>query len=323
VKLISEPVRILSWLRDGRLLGSREALERALVEMPEEEEAVRRAIALRRALVDVADAPLAETLPAFLRLSTRIARQLAEDMEGDGATAVRLVWDGEDGLVLGPRARDPMRVLLGGEPTLLPLVDRRALTGLSLPDETFSVTDADPADPAALATAAVAGRAGPYPALPALELMLLPTNVLIHRGLLRAVHCRASDPVTFALADGSPTAAFPDTPQWSARDAATRGVAEHRARLAANHDRVPGGPAPLGMLFGAARAALFLESIEEGDPELPLTAAAVCARLGDVGAEALSSYRDSRGDGREPPASTVSAFRATVAALLAYASPTR
>jgi predicted nucleotidyltransferase len=324
VKLISEPIRILSWLRDGgRLMGSREALERALVEMPDEEEAVRRALALRRALVDVADAPLAETLPAFLRLSARIARRLAEDMERNGATAVRVAWDGGDELVLGARAQDPLRALLGGEPTLLPLVDRRALTGLSLPDEAFCVTDANPTDPAALAAAAVAGRAGPYPALRAPELMLLPTNIIIHRGVLRAVQCRASDPVTFALADGSPTAAFPDTPQWSARDAAMRGVAEHHARLAANDDRVPAGPAALGTLFAAARAAMFLESIDEGDPELPLTAAAVCARLGDVAAEAFGSYRDSRRDGREPPASTVSAFRAMVAALPAYAPPIR
>ena len=80
----------------------------------------------------------------------------------------------------------------------------------------------------------------------------------------------------------------------------------------------------LGRLLTAARAALFLRSIEDGDPELALTVAAtakaLAARFPGVADDSLACYRAFAHAGAPPPAATVSALREVVLALPAYAS---
>jgi hypothetical protein len=93
-------------------------------------------------------------------------------------------------------------------------------------------------------------------------------------GRLRTLKCRVSDPVLFALAEGKRVATFPRVSGFSAEDLARRAVAEHGAQLRLGTDQ------SLEVLWRAARAALFLQSIQEGDPELPLTASETAQRLG-------------------------------------------
>src|SRR4029078_11754709 len=90
------------------------------------------------------------------------------------------------------------------------------------------------------------------------------------------------------LADGRAVARFPELAGWSAVHCARRAVAEHRAWLSADGGAYPphgwvgmqsaySEPSmrTMGLLFTAARAALFLESIDEGRPELAVTVAGV------------------------------------------------
>jgi hypothetical protein len=79
------------------------------------------------------------------------------------------------------------------------------------------------------------------------------------------------------------------------------------------------------MLFTGARAALFLESVADGAPELPLTVTETARRLSSrssvaagVAEEALERYREFALRRRHPPAATVSALRKEVAGLPAY-----
>jgi hypothetical protein len=191
----------------------------------------------------------------------------------------------------------------------------------------------DPRDLAVLATATSAGRAGAYPALRADGLLIFPTTETWGRAALRAVQCAVTDPVSFSLAEGRDRAAFPNVPGWSAKDSARRALAEHRAWLDLEQGRIPPpvrtwiGEQPnadsslpaLGMLFTAARAALFMESLAVGEPELPLTIAAVTALLQQgIADEAYECYRSCLVDQRPPLESTVSRFREAVQSLPAY-----
>ena len=125
-----------------------------------------------------------------------------------------------------------------------------------------------------------------------------------------------------ALIEGARVARFPNLAGWSARDSARRATAEHRAWLAAWPEQDPSRITPLhalGMLFTAARGALFLESLETGSPELPLTAAAVARRLeqsgsraGSVAQEAFESFRAGRQGGPPLPEGLISAFEQVV-----------
>ena len=72
----------------------------------------------------------------------------------------------------------------------------------------------------------------------------------------------------------------------------------------------------LARLLTAARAALFADSLETGEPELLLTAAAVAERLG--ARAALDCYRDCLLEGGDPPAPQVAALRELVLGLPAY-----
>jgi hypothetical protein len=81
-------------------------------------------------------------------------------------------------------------------------------------------------------------------------------------------------------------------------------------------------------LLTAARAALFDESLQAGRPELPLSVAATCDRLGEVAGghaesvarEACDAYRAARADDAADAAEEVFLpLRAVVLGLPAYA----
>ena len=81
----------------------------------------------------------------------------------------------------------------------------------------------------------------------------------------------------------------------------------------------------LARLLTAARAGVFLESVEAGTPELPLTIAATAQRLGltvgtpSLAEEAAGSYREFVLDEATPAGETVRALRKLVVGLRAYA----
>ena len=295
VKLASEPARIWLWLVHGERVPSRtEALRQGIEALPEERETFERALALHRALPRSPDPPLAQTLEAFLRLTGRIAHRLEEEVEAEGFEEVRLSW-AEDDLGAG----------------LLPLADWRALVWPAAADEALVEMPGHPADPATLEAATMAGRAGAYPALRHDDLLVLPAQP--HgRTLLRAVQSPLTDPVSFAVLDGSPVAHFSRAAGWSIEETARRAVAEHRARLEAGGEK-------LGLLFAAARAGLLLESVESSEPELALTVAAVAR---SVGAEsAYQAYLESRSGGRSRSARVVADLRRCVLTLPGYRDP--
>lgn len=346
VKLVAEPARIWLWLAHGEQIYSRvDVLHRALERLPQEEAAFRRALELHHALSTSPRPPLAETLPHLVRLSSLIAGELCGQLEPAGTTEVQL--DGAAGPTITSAGQSPP------DGSRLPLVDWRALTVPPLPDEVFTLTDADPGDVAALAAAAVTESVGVYPTLQAEKLLIFPAaraegrshgsepeqgSARFHRVKLRGIQCPPTDPVSFALAEGRETALFPDASGWSASDCARRAVAEHAAWLAAGrtdgHVRgwvaaqtssSPPSAVSLGRLFTAARAGLFLESLT-GKPTLALTVHATAGMLtrrdaataGTVD-DAVGSYAAWRsGDSAAPAPEVVEAFAAVVAKLPAY-----
>ncbi len=334
VRLVSEPARIWLWLASGeRAAGRTDALQRAARRMPDEEDALRRALALERSLSRSPDPPLADVLPTMVRLSARIAGLIAAELADTGTTAVRLA--GTDSAVLIDAGRSAELAddhLVGGrEEGALPLCDWRSLVYPALADESFLPTLGDPGEPTVLADATRAQRAGSYHALRADGLMIFPAPS--HEGTkLRAIKCQASDPVSFALAGGAPLALFPAVPGWSAEHTARRAVAEHRAWLMTQegseeaNDAAGAGGRALGMLLTAARAALFLESVKEGDPELVLTVAEVAGQVAarsssarGIAEEGFERYRELVLRRTLPPAATISALRKLVLTLPGYA----
>jgi hypothetical protein len=269
---------------------------------------------------------LAELIPAAVRLSTRIAALIGAEVEGAGATEVRLV--GADSELVAPEGRRP-GPSGGDRRSVLPLADWRSLACPELPDETLALLSGNPGDPAELAAAAISHGDGPYPALQTGGLMLLPA-VGLRRSRLRAVKCAAADPALFALAEGARTARFPEVRGWSAADTARRAVAEHRVWLRAESVVSGGGSVEesgraLGMLLTAARAALFLESIDESEPELCLTVSETAARLAarspaarSPAGEALDHYREFARRGARPPARTIARMGTLVLGLPGY-----
>ncbi|MGH2991967.1 MAG: hypothetical protein ACRDL1_00315 [Solirubrobacterales bacterium] len=324
LKLVTEPSRIWLWLAHGeRASGRADVLHRALRRMPEEEDALRRALDLRDSLLDPPDPPLAEFVPVLVRLSARIAALIEAELEHEGATEVQLAGADPVDLVLAQGRWRPTNMLPGGrDPQVLPLCDWPSLARPRRPDEAFALLPGDPGDPAVLGAAAASQGAGPYPALRADRLMVLPAATR-SRSRLRALKCRPIDPVSFALADGKKVASFPNVRGWSAKDTARRAVAEHRAWMR-------GGPSAdgdtLAMLFTAVRAGLFLETIRGDRPELALTVtetARLLARRSSsartVAEEALEGYRDFAVHRRQPPPQTVSAMQGLVLEMPAYA----
>lgn len=329
VRLVAEPARIWLWLAHGeRAAGRADALQRALRRLPEEEVALRRALELDRSIPDSPAPPLAEVLPVLLRLSERIARVIGTEIESDGATDVRLAGADPVELTLSEGRWRPADTLAGGlEPRLLPLTDWRSLVWSLVLDESFALLPGDPADPGVLGAAAASQEWGPYPALHAGGVMLF-ASAIPWRTRLRAVQCPASDPVSFALAEGSPVARFPNVRGWSAGDTARRAVAEHAAWLRAA-DADNDGRA-LARLLTAARAALFLESVVAGEPELPLTVTETAGRLAArsaaaraVAKDALDSYREFARRRTPPPAGILPAMRKLVLELDSFRQPSR
>jgi glycosyltransferase involved in cell wall biosynthesis/predicted nucleotidyltransferase len=325
VKFLAEPVRILAWLRRGERIATRvEALRRALQEMPEEEDAFRLGIELERALPRSPAPPLGEVIPAFTRLSRVIAAHISAATETAGYTDVRLLWGDERELALHPKSLSWLKGLAetNGAVVPLPLADWRARVAPDIPDETFVVMVGDATRPSVLAAAARASQAGnTFPVFRTDGLLLLPTLFWL-RGTARAVQCESTDPVSMALIEGARVARFPNLAGWSARDSARRATAAHRAWLGT----WPGEEAAmvnplhaLGMLFTAARGALFLESVEKSSPELPLTVAAVARCLeqrgsnaGNVAGEAFESFRAGRECRARLPNGLITAFERVV-----------
>ncbi len=324
VKLVSEPIRILLWLdRSERLVGRTEVLRRGLEVMPQYERPILRALELRRSLPRSPAPPLEEMVPWFAELSCQVARAIGSGAAPAGTTAVRLDWDGEQELLLPPSSKSPRsRTLPSG--SWLPLADWRALCMPSSPDEAFMVREAEPTNPAEIAAAARAEDGCRYEALRTSELLVMPTSDLWTRGLMRTVQCATTDPVSFGLLAGSRTARFPNLKGWSAEHLARRSLAEHRAWLQEigwTDEARPAGKT-MARAFCAVRAALFAESLDDGDPELSLTVSATARALAErhpgaavVAEEAHECYRRYRVDGREPPEAVTEALNGAARSL--------
>jgi hypothetical protein len=302
--MIAEAARLWLWLGDGRRRTGRrvEVLEEALRSMPEEEPALRTALAVRRSLPRPTRPPVPDALAYLARTTARVAGRIAEAATQAGTAQVALVG----------RPAEPA----------LPLVDWRARTLADAHDERFMVLAGDPADAARVGEVArAAGGGDAHPALRGDDLLVFPSA----RGGLwplaptafRAVQCPATDPVSFALLEGRSVAEFPELPGWSASECAERAVLEHRAWLDAEAATEPSARRRASMLISAARAALFDASVKAGEPRLALTTAAVLEGLDGrprAVAEVVNEHHE--GNGGPPPTSAVSALHAAVRPLL-------
>lgn len=324
-KLAAEPARIWLWLAHReRVTGRRRVLERTLLLLPEEEGVLRRALRIQERLPRAAEPPRDETLAWLLRIGTRIAALLESEVAEHGVDAVRLV---DGGVVLRPEARAALRAITprSQRHPRLPLADWRSRAMPPTADETLVAVEVDPADHVAIGALAQLADVGFQPAVLADRLLVLPNDALSDRVLLRSVQCAISDPVSFAVLAGRSTAAFPCAPGFSALDCAQRAVGEHSAWLAAQNRAEAQPELALDLLFTAARAALFLESFEAGDPELALSAEAVASALGDryprartAAEEAYSAFCDHRAAGVPARAPVVAALRGAVGDLVSY-----
>jgi hypothetical protein len=330
VKVVAEPVRCWLWLVDGQRVDSRiEALERGLERLPDHAEDFAWALELARGLASTRRAPLGSALPRLLALSALVAREIARGIEPAGQTEVRLRHSADRRLAFPDGDWRPAHSpLLGAPPpTLLPLVDWRALAAGREVDETFAIVPGNAADPAIVAAIATAMDRGPYPTLSTHGLLIRPAP-MGGRQTLRAVQCPATDPVSFALAADASLAMFPNVTGWSIEDTARRAVAEHAAWLAQRRGRPVERDFPaLSVLVTAARAGLLWQSVEAGEPELPLTADATLESLGEIlpGAVAIADAArevyPELADSWDPPApSLLAALREAVERLPAYAS---
>jgi hypothetical protein len=329
VKLVAEPVRILlSFVYGERVLERKAVLERGLELFPDEEAAIRGALELLTNLHRSPSAELADFMPSLVRLSSRLADAIAGDLDDRGATQVVLLGVNDPAVPLVARARAHRPADSERLPRFRPLADWLARVRPRPQEEAFVVLDGDPSDWRQLAAAVRNYRPGMYRALRARGLMVFPARA--PRRLLRSVQCAHSDPVSFALADDLSSACFPNVPGWSARDCARRAVAEHRGWLRSQAEGFtaadPGQAADaLGMLLSAARAASFLESVEDGDPQLAVTFAATTELLArsapwasTVAAEGYGEYREATIEGRTPSNRTLTGLFELVSSLPAY-----
>ena len=196
-------------------------------------------------------------------------------------------------------------------------MDWRALACPPAAEEWFEPVPGDPADAALLGRLAQSRGGGVYPALTAGDLMILP-GVPFLRSRMRALQSQVTDPVSFALRRGEAVATFSGVPGFTAAEVAGRAVAEQAAWLT-----VPATDAnALGALFCAARAALFADSLEAGEPVLTLTVADTARRLAEcsdgaqaIAEEAAGAFAERAGV-RAP--ATVEALRGLVAGLPAF-----
>jgi hypothetical protein len=287
---------------------------------------------LERSLATTARAPLRSALSHLLALSARVAGEIASGVEPAGHTEVRLRETAGGPLAFphgGWRPAYPLS-LWAAAPRLLPLVDWRALASGQQADETFGIVPGHAADPAVIAALATAMDRGPYPTLSTHGLLIRPAP-MGGRQTLRAVHCPATDPVSFALAAGAPLAMFPNVRGWSIEDTARRAVAEHSAWLAQSRGRPVDRDFPaLAVLVTAARAGLLWQSLEAGEPELPLTADATLESLAEsvpsaraVADAARAVYPEFAVSWAPPAPHLLDALREAVERLPAYAAEQR
>jgi hypothetical protein len=325
-KLYADSTRAWLLLAAGRPPGKRsEALRLALALLPEEQDALERALALERRLAHSPVPPLEDSVRFLARMTGRIAAELERLSEGAGRMKVALDWGGPDELVM-PKGgwRSPLAELAAAGP--LPLADWRALTWTALPDEALARVPGDPDDPVAIATAArAAGRRAVRPVLQGDLFFILPAEARPAMAL-RVAQCAVTDPVSSALCHGERVASFPELPGWRAADWAGRAVDEHTAWLHAPASEHAG--VRLGRLISAARAGLFLDSVARGEPELPLTAAATLraiarAEVAAPAEEAEEQYRAFAADWGEPPERLLGELRRAVLALPAYTRDAR
>ncbi len=314
-KLFAEPARIWLRLAAGRRAGREEAIELCATMLPEEAPALDGARRLRGRLGRPGP-PVAEAMGWLVRSGSRIAATIAADVAAEGTTEVELVGDGGARSPRGGRTGPGAAV-----PATVPLVDWRARAMPRRADEVLSPMPGDPADPAAVAAALRRCEDATQPALRRDGLLVLPADANGRSVLLRAVQSAASDPVSFALLDGSRVARFPHVAGWSARDCAQRAVAEHRNWLALRRWEDP--RQGVERLITAARAGLFLEAVESGEPRLSLGSAATLGglveRFPDVAGiadEALGLL--AAGDGADVDPAVPAGLRAVVARLPVY-----
>ncbi|MFN8187327.1 MAG: hypothetical protein U0R69_09625 [Gaiellales bacterium] len=328
VKLVAEPCRILLWLEHGEELPTRRrVLERALELVPSERDAIADAIELRDRLARSPEPRLDRFLPAFVRLTGRVAAVLATELEPFGATPVRLDHGEPGELALGKRNLEQLDALGGGAAErLLPLLDWRGLVAPTIPDESFVLVNGEPGNPETLAAAAGATTPVVYAALRAPGILVLPAENVYWLGSHRSVHCAVSDPVSFALLEGASVARFPNHPGFSIADVAARAVAEHRAYLEVQLHEPGWEVRKLGVVLSAARAVLLTESVAAGEPLLPLTMAATARALGErlpgtrsLAAEAAGEYGRLRREGGAPDDLLVARLARAVSALAPYA----
>jgi hypothetical protein len=323
VKLVADPARIWLLLAQGERATRRvEALDLAARHLPEEEESLRAALELERTLAELPEPPFADLLPAAVRISRRVAALIDDGAAASGLTEVHLAGDPGD-LILADvdlaRLRSPLDF---GEASPLPLADWRGIVVPEAPEECFVLDPGDPGEAASLGAVAAEADRGPYRALRSDDILILP-GVELRRTRLRAIKCRAVDPIPYALAEGGAVAPFPDVPGWSARDTARRAVAEHRSSVL-YLDSVA-KQARLSRLLSAARAGLFDESVRGDEPLLCVTMTETARCLGArfpsdsaVAEEAIEAHRVHLLRGISPPQTTVSALAALTARLPAY-----
>ena len=312
VKLVSEPARIALWLEHReRPPTRRAALERANELFPEAQTAFGHALELLATLTRTPSPDPGLVVAGLVASTARVAAVL--DRLADGVGSVPVALEGSDPLV-AEDARPPTLQLAGGPVELLPLADWAARVLPVGGDAAFAVVPGHVADPARLAAAAAARRPGLFPALRDGDLLVRPATDWTGAHL-RGVDTPVTDPVSFALVDGRADARFPELPGWSARDGALRAVSEHDSRLRA-------GRVGLAGLFAAARAALWLQSLDDGEPRLALTSEAagqgLAERDPELIREALSRLRAERLDGAEAPEPLVDRLREAVLRMPAF-----
>jgi beta-1,4-mannosyltransferase len=209
----------------------------------------------------------------LVRLAARVAEQIEAELAYAPSTEVCLAGAGS----------------LAGLPLLdwcglaLPAVQWPAHGPPTSAEPHFVLAPGDAADAGSVMGAFTPEPWGTWGTLRHGPLLIRPTLAVWEHGRLRTAELPSSDPVSFALLGGDSVARFPQVRGWSARDRARRAVAEHRAWLFASveHGEAPGWvggrpaanwdtPATRSLLLSAARAALFLESLEDGEPLLAL-----------------------------------------------------
>lgn len=326
--LVAEASRIWLWLAAGEHVPGRQApLRRAGELLADERESLLIASALLERLPRSSRAPLHELWPCYVRLSSLIAARIEAEVSRSGATRVEL-----DG--------DPLGMpLLDWRGLALPPVDWSTAELPVVPLESFQIMDDDGMEPGAVLEAATSNTGRIWRSLRSRHLLLRPNLDVWGSGRLRSIEIPCTDPVSFALAGGHATALFPDVRGWSARDRAARAVAEHRAWLhqeAAAVAEPPAWagrpplatwptPASVSLLLCAARAALFLESLERHTPRLTLTPAATVSSLaardpsaGEIGPAVLTLL--SERVPRRPDLAVLMRLRAAVIRLPPYAA---